>query len=354
MPTLTSTKLLDLVATTLPSIDTPQWSQIAQQLQEYEAMPRIFKKDMKTQKGGVGAQWQAMYRTGGAARRTGIYDVDVISRVNKWAQLTAQFVMRDTSWSISRHELLANVDAKKPEKLVDLLEGEEHAAMLDMAQLLEEDWFGTPDATDEKAMRGLFYYLVRGATDGFTGQNPAGFSDVAGLDSSLSKYANWRNYSFRYLALTRASAIKWMRRATRQTKWKSPTNVGSFRKFAGQKRRIMMNQDTLEAFEDAAQDQNDQLGPDVARYDGEATFKRMPLVYVHFLDADTTNPIIGCDYDVLEPVALEGDLFYRHDPAWLTGLMHNTMACWIDLSVLIKCYDRRRLWIGFQDAGADM
>lgn len=354
MANLSDAQWLDLANMTLRKMDQPNFVQVAQDQQDYEAMPRIFKKHIEIVEDGRGIEWYLMYRTNNAARRTDYASNDVLVLMDKWTKATADWVERETSWVTNR---IAMAKCRGSRALVRMFQQEEAAAMLDYCKMQEEDWFGpVPDASDAKGLHGLFYHITVGATDGFTGLNPTGHTSWCGIDRSLAKNANMRNWSFKYKTVSRQSLVKQVRLACYKTDWKSPVGFDA-RKFSNENLRILSNYNVTSTLTDLAQQQNDNQGSDLAMYEGEAQILRHPVVPIRFLDDNpdwTNNPVIGVNYQILKPCALSGNNMRRSDAHSLAPIKHNWYGVWIDSSITVKCYDPRRLWIGVQDAAASL
>lgn len=350
MPELNDEQWRDVVATVNRSRQMKKWTQLAQEMQSYEGM-RLFKQEARVITDGRGPEWKIMLRTNNAARKTDYATRDSLAMIDKWTTAQADWVGRDTSWFV---DINALARCKGESAMVEMFDKEEFAAQLDLAKQLEIDLFGIPDAADKKAFLGILYHIVKGATDGFTGGNPTGFSSWCGLDRSLDENANLRNYSIRYKNVTRESLVEALALAFYQTNWVSPVSTDA-RKFSQERMRVLTKYKVTAKLKRLAQDQNDNLGTELNMYDGEVTVARHPIIAMRHWDnnADITDdPLVGVDYSNLRPCTLSGANFRRSSPHILAGIDHNKIATWIDLSMACECLDPRRLFIAYQDDAA--
>lgn len=101
-----------------------------------------------------------------------------------------------------------------------------------------------------------------------------------------------------------------------------------------------MNETTISEFEDVGEAQNENLGRDVASMDDMIAFKRHPLIYIPYLDADTSNPIYMNDVETIKPIILKGDYLRESDAEKVPG-KHNWYKVDVDLSINFVCTNRR-------------
>ena len=321
MPEMPDTDILDLVATTQRKLGRGKVSQIAQNLQRYEVMPKWFKRDRVLIDDGIGIQRTVMTR--------------LLNLINiPWRHVT-------TNYGYERRELLMN---RGESRIVNEVKMRKEGAMLDLFEQMEDKAWSCPVAADVVDPYGVPYYVVKNAAEGFNGGNPSDHTAVAGLNSDA--YANWKNYTYTYTEFTQADLVLKMRRSHRRIGWKSPITVQEFRQEGYKQLRLYMTETVLENLENRARDQNDNLGPDFAELDGSAVFKKHSLVWVPQLDADTTNPIYFIDHSSFRPVILRGDFMHETTPKFL-DMQHNTIVVYMDMSFNFFCEDRRRNAVGY-------
>ncbi len=217
------------------------------------------------------------------------------------------------------------------------------AAMLDVAQGLEDDAWTLPSPTDRKSPYGVPYWIVKSATAGFYGKNPSGYANVAGIDTSAADAAGYRNYTDVFSAWSRADFILKSRRVLRHINWKSPVNIEQARK-VGNKMTIYTSETGIENVEMLAEDRAENLQRDLYTMDGAMTIKGHPYRYLPKLDADTDVPFYHVNHDSFYPVVLKGDWLREGKPKAMDGSpdgQHNTFVVWVDCSYNYLCIDRR-------------
>jgi hypothetical protein len=180
-------------------------------------------------------------------------------------------------------------------KIVDLVKTRYVGMMVSFYELLEELLWGKPDdSSDVKTPFGIAYWITRNATEGFTGANPVGFTaGKAGI--SQGTYARWANWSAQYTDISKTDLIRKMRKASRETKFRSPVSH-SQPTMSNMRNGIYAPSDEIGLLEEAVEDQNMSLGNDIASKDGRVMFKGTPLTYAPYLDDDSGNPIYMIDW----------------------------------------------------------
>lgn len=333
---LTDANIADMLTTTLHDLGRGRFTQIAQDLAEYYVMPRLLRAgNIRMQSSGIGIKETLMTGTGGSSRWVGLGEEDAYNWNDILTQLTVVWTRLTDNMMWERRMLLEN---RGEARVNNVIKPQRVAMMLRIADALEEGYFGTPDASDTKLPWGLRYWCVKNATTGFNGSLPTGFTTVGGVN--LTTYPNFKNYTFQYAAVTKADVIKKLRTAHRKTKWRSPYKTSEMQSEFGARRQIFMNEATISEFEDVGEAQNENLGRDVASMDDMIAFKRHPLIYIPYLDADTSNPIYMNDVETIKPIILKGDYLRESDAEKVPG-KHNWYKVDVDLSINFVCTNRR-------------
>ncbi len=190
--------------------------------------------------------------------------------------------------------------------------------------------------SDTKLPYGLPYYIVKNATTGFNGGAPSGHTTVAGV--SLTDSPTFKNYTAAYVSVTKPDLVKKMRTAARKIKFVSPVQVPEYR--GSQRQHIYVNETTIADIETLGENQNENLGRDIASQDGRMVFHGNPIVYVPQLDTDTSNPVYMVDHGTFYPVCLKGD--YLRESENKAPNQHNLTQYFVDLTYNFLCVDRRR------------
>jgi len=223
--------------------------------------------------------------------------------------------------------------------IVDFLVTKYSGMMVSWFETIEAALWSKPtDSNDTLKLFGLQYWITRSAAEGFSGGNPSGFtSGKAGI--SQSTYARWANWSNTYTAVSKVDLIRSMRKAHREIQFESPLSHAepTFKTGNG----IYMPSDTLGLFEEALEDQNMNLGNDVASKDGRAMFKGSPLVYAPKLDADAAEPIYMIDWKWFTIGVVPG-WESKMTPPYPVADMHNVRRVDLDASLNTICTDLRR------------
>lgn len=333
---LRDTDIADMLTTTLHDLGRGRFHQIAQEIVEYIVLPRLLRKErIRIQSSGVGIKETLMTSTGGSARWVGLLEEDVLNFNDLLDSMTVNWCRLTDNMLWERRMLLEN---RGEARINDVIMPQRVAMMLRMADALEEGYFGAPDASDVKKPWGLKYWIVKNATTGFNGGVPSGFTTVGGV--SLSDSPTFKNYTFQYTDVTKADLIKKLRTAHRQTNWRSPVKKPGMVSEFGERRQLFCNEETISAIEDVGESQNENLGRDIASMDDTIVFKKHPITYVPYLDADTTNPIYMNDLDSIVPFVLKGD-YLRESDARVSPKQHNAFEVHVDLSINFICTNRR-------------
>lgn len=346
--TIQAQDMPDLIAGTLPDLGRMKFQQVYQDLQEFEVYSKLLKKGrVDIQSSGVGCNKNIMIADAASdAAHQGYTDEDSTNIQDTMRTLKVNWVHVVTKWSvIYQTDILMNSGSAE---IFNVLKTRRCKAMIDLAQILEDAYFGAvPDADDETNPRALKYWFVQNATTGFTGTAPSGYTLVGNLNPSL--LTRWRNYAGTYTGVvSKKGAIKTLRTAHRQCGWKSPVQVPDYTKGSGEKYRLFVNGTTLEEFEEVGEDQNENLGKDVASMDGTIVFKKHPIVWIPKLDADTNNPIYLQNNDTMMLAVLKGDFLRETPPKTHAPFQHNVFQTFVDTTYAPICVDRRRNAVLYQ------
>jgi hypothetical protein len=225
----------------------------------------------------------------------------------------------------------------EPHRFVDMVKTQRAGAFLDAIKLLESQWFGAPTSSaDLDNMWGLFYWIVKNDTTGYTGDVPAGFTTVGGLT-----HANWKNYSAQYSTINDADFMAKLNAMFRKTHFVSPLGNEDMAKQIRDQYAIYLSEDTLVGMEILAKAQNTNIGNDVAAYMGGTVYKGLPLKWAPALDTDTEDPLYLINWDTFKTYVLTGEFFREAAPKEIPN-QHRTIAVDIDLTANFVCIDRRR------------
>jgi hypothetical protein len=167
--------------------------------------------------------------------------------------------------------------------------------MVSLYEYLEAVLWSKPvDDTDTLTPFGIAYWVVKNATEGFTGGNPTGFtSGRAGINSNT--YTRWKNWSAPYSEISKTDLVRKMRRAARKTRFRSVVSHAE-PTLGAMANGIYTNDTVLGIMEELLEDQNMNLGNDLDSKGGRVQFKSSPVIYAPYLDNDTENPVYMLDW----------------------------------------------------------
>lgn len=355
MPILQAADIPDLVLGTLNDLGQGKWTDIASSLQEHIALPQLLNKNKVAFQGGKGIQYNIMVKHGGAARQTGLFGTDNVNRTDVMKQAEVPWRHTDTNWAVDIREILMNSSS---EAIFDLIKSQRASAWVSLAEHLEQQfWSSAASATDENVW-GVGNWIVydNSASDGtgaFTSAVPTGFTTVAGL--SPTTYTRWRNWSGRYSVIDNTSAAtnlitRW-REAAVKCSFKSLPQAAIPQYATGMEMGYYTNYDVISSLEYALTQQNDDLGNDIASKDGSVVFRRIPVTYVPFLDTANSDPVFGINWKHFQPCFLSGN-YLRETKLDKSPNQHNVMSFFVDLTMNIRCTDRRSQFVLSNSASA--
>lgn len=337
MAILQAEDINDIVNGTLRKLNKGKLRQIAQALQRYPVMKTWFRKDRIVLGDGYGIQHDLLDKLDEtAADHVALFEEDNVAVPDVLSQLRVDWVHARTQWSYDVREPSMN---RGESKIVDVVRARETAAMIKLADKLEAAAWSVPSASNRKTPYGIPYYVVYNSTDGHEGLAPTGFTTVANINPTNN--TKWRNYSATYVNVTYDDIVKLMRTAHRKCGFTPPVEGQSPHKMP--RYRIYMDETTISDFEDVSRQQNDNLGPDVAKMDDTSVFKKIPLVWIPYLDDNMTsgsNPVYMIDHACFYPAVLGGHFFRRTGPQ-TSANSHNVKEVFRDITYQYVCIDRR-------------
>ncbi len=313
----------------------PKVSNIAQALRDYPTVRDMLKKKRRLFRGGRGIEVNLFDKLGTGADHVGLLDAENPQYQDHLTQMTTAWVhARDSYMMEYRSDVLMNTGG---EKLVDIMKMREAATMMRLVAELEDKIWESPAVGDLTNPRGFPYWIVQNSSSGFNGGHEGSHTSTGGVDVAV--HPNYKNYSGTFTDITKLDAVQKIRRMLKKIKWRSPVSLSEYRSQTDM--QLLMNEETQTEFENLAQQQNQNLGSDLAMYDGSTVIKKMPLRDVPQLDAETNKPIYAIDFGSTKFAILRGDFFRRTTKDG--GMTQpNSTATFIWLSYNLVCYDRRR------------
>ena len=225
-------------------------------------------------------------------------------------------------------------------KIVDLIKVQYTGMMVSWYEGLEEILWGKPaSVSDTKTPFGIAYWVVKNETEGFNGGNPDGFTDGrAGI--STGDVARWANWTARYVEISRQDLVRKMRKAHRNTKFRSPVSH-SQPTLGGMRNGIYTSDTVIGLVEEALEENNMNLGNDLNSKEGKTLFKGTPLTWAPYLDDDTTDPVYMLDWKWLAVGVMAGWENQLTKP-YMVPDMHLVRRVDLDASLQMICTNLRR------------
>lgn len=339
MPSLNIEQFGDLLTVTLPKYPKPNYTDLVQDLTEYIVVDQLLGPNSIVEKGGDSCDWPVRTQTAGRFANISITDQDSFNIVDGFTMASVNWRKSKVDYAFYEEEYSLNMGE---EQIVDLIKSREDGCNFDFAEGMENNFWRFPSATDSLTPFGLPYWCTKNNTIGFHGGIPTGYSSVAGI--SPTTYSRWNNYSGQYGNIILTDMIVKARNMAVATFFKPAVKSVPDLGKSGMKRGYYTTRTVVRTFEDVVDSRNDNLGPDVAKNDGMAMFRRAPVVYVPRLDEDTTNPFYQIDWSVLKVIKQSGWWEKRTIISPYPG-QRNVTAVFKDFLYQIACYSRRNLGV---------
>ncbi len=350
--------IADLVKGTLVDLGRLKWTLIATNYQKYVFGSHMLHKEKVGFESGRDIQFNLQVAQSLAARMVALGQQDVVNIVDTMQTAVIPWRHSTTSWAVVRQTLKMN---REPAKIFDLLKEYRAASMVSMADLLETQGWNTPNSSsDNLNVLGLPHWLVPNTTQGFNGLNPFGFSAGCGGLSSVT-YPNWANYTDSYGNVTKQDFVRRWRRASDFCEFEAPVGVDHSSYETGGGYGYYCTYYVKGLAEEILEQQNDNLGHDIASMDGKVMFRRTPLTWVPRLEtlsgtggmstgfSNSTytsqggyplNPLFGICWKVMRPIFLKGEYMLEHGPVPVP-FQHTALQTFLDLTWNVICHDRR-------------
>jgi hypothetical protein len=352
-------ELVVLTRSTLKNMDRGKLTNLMTNTRRHEAWNRLIRRKSFQLDGGESIKHNALFQDNGAAKWTALYDEDTTGHAEGLENVETPWRHMVTSWSIDRREpALNNGDPRL--KIIDIMKIKRAQGWQSNVNLFEPAFWSKPvSSSDKLTMWGIMNWIVDSDVDaltdqaagddgnnGFNGGNAAGFpAGPGGLDSSLPQYAAWRNYTDVYTNISRDDLFRRMRTCHEMINFETPQDIEDFRSAAGRGSQYMIytTYPVVREIEELLEDRNDDLGHDIAVFDGAATFKKHKIISVPQLEkSDLLNPIYFINWDVLRIYFKSGFVLNESKPDRDPN-RHNVVTSFVDTMLNISCCDRRSL-----------
>lgn len=333
---------LDLVTATLADMQRGGYSDITHTLRNHVFLEMILNKEHVDLE-GEGKEYQFnMVVQGSTAASNTLVAQPITPRMEDHLTL-GQVPWRNsnTNWAMEDRIVSMQTSATK---LVDLLQLTKSKAYEDLGDLIEANaWTAPPSSSDDLAPYGVPYWITKASgTPDFQGAAPSGFTTKGGI--SPTTYPNYKNWTGQYAAVTKDDLVRKIRKALRQVGFKPA--FPKYSKETGPKNgrrkyEMFTTYSVVQQLEDLVQSQNDNLGSDLARFEGDVMIKRTPVQVCDYLDQnDATNPVYGFCWDYWKIGFLNGE-YINESPVRYSELQHRTFFQHVDLTYNFCCWNVR-------------
>jgi hypothetical protein len=341
MPALQASGIGDLIAATTRDFGEPNFTEIATDLQEHPIAEALMgnMEDMKKFGSGTGLQWNVMVGHNNSAVNSGLYATVRPNQIDTMIQAQVDWRYSRFHYAIERREVAMN---RTPRRIIDLIQERRIAALISFAELLENNFWRFPAATDTETPLGLPYWVGKSATAGYNTTLPTGYTTVGNIIPA--NYPRWAPYAFPFTNISDDDWLASLRLAMDQTNWKPPVG-GIPSTVKGSKRRLFSNITVKQQAENLAKTQNENIGPDLAKYDGGVMVRKTPLEYVPFLNADSTNPTYGLHMGSFQVGYMAGEWMKQVVIPQLDSQPTVALTVW-DCMYNFFTYNRRLCFVG--------
>lgn len=337
--------VLDLAITTQKNLGKMKMTIAASDLQEHVAFNALLRKKRVSFESGTDVQWNVMVKHSGAAAVTGLFAVEDVAYQSVMQVANVPWRHTRTYFMIEERVIAMN---RTPAKVLDEYKKGRTDAVIAYAELMEKKFWEDTAAASTDDPLGVPYYIVRNSSTGFYGGNPTYASSVGAGNLSSATYDRWRNYTDRYTNVTKADLIRRWRKAATLTGFRNPTGVNNADYSTGDDKGYYCKYDVLATLEEVLEDQNQNLGNDVASKDGRTLFRGTPVTHVPYLDSAAgqtdQNPIYGINWGVFKVAILRGEWMNELKPMRLPN-SPRTIVVWTFCTHNLVCYDRRKQFI---------
>jgi hypothetical protein len=341
---LTPDQIADFTFATISNFKRNKWTDISLEHTEYISSKLIDEKKVVEQ-GGDQIKFDIQYKNTGTARVTGLYAQDNTSSEDVLTQGSCPWTFEDVSWSYDVREDQFQTDR---ETIVKLLLLKEHAALNNMAELMEQLLWTAPTSSTQAKPLGIPFWLQKDASTtpggAFNGGNPTGYSGGAAGVSSTT-YPRWKNWTFGYTNVTSDDLIKKIKKAMFNTHF-TPPHASPELAFGKGDHDIFTTYTVVEQMERLAESRNDNLGKDLAKYMNMVTVGGVGVKAVPYLEAnDSSQPLYGVNWKYFRPYVKSGLDMRRRKPKEAPN-QHMVYNVFIDHAMQYICYNRRCQWVG--------
>jgi len=320
------------------------WTDLSLEHQEYVSA-KILAERKVYESGGPHISFKLKVKNTGLARATGLFAQDVTKVEDVTISAQVPWTYQTVNFSYDLREDMFQSDR---ETIIRELQIREHDALSDMAELVEEQFWGAPTSTTDAVPMGIPFWIQKDATTtvegAFNGGNPSTHSGGrAGVNSTT--YPRWRNWTFGYSTPSTDDGVRKLKKALAFTRFIAPVPHPELG-WGKAQHEMFTTYRVVEPLERLAETRNDNLGGDVARYIGAVTIGGVPIRWVPYLEAnDTSDPIYGVNWAVIRPFVKKG-LWMRRGPPREAARQNLVREVHFDSGMNWIAVDLRKLFVG--------
>lgn len=347
MATLEAADVADLLIAAQKDLGRGKLTDISTDYQEMIALSNLMVKGRAVIESGTSIKWNVMRSTGNNFRTSGLFSVDNLNQADLMTTADVPWRHTETGFVYDvRERLMASGRAQ----VLDFYKLQRYGMLGGQAEGMEEIFWEEPSSsTDKETPYGIKYWLVYNVTEGFYGGNNTNWSSgPAGVNRTT--YPRWNNYTFNYTNVTRTDFIRKAKKARWSCAFRPSIPNAPIPQYSGPglpRYGQYTTYDLYSELEEAAEDQNDQLGRDLASMAGRVMLGRVPVTAVSYLQQNeaTADPFVGIDWKVFKAVFERGRYMLEDKPHVKAG-QHNVVEGFMDNSFNFVCYDPRKCFLG--------
>lgn len=323
MPAVIQADQIDgLIKTTQRHIERDRKASIAERLTKYVGVTNLFKPNKVTVTDGYGIEWNMTTDHSNTAMQVGLFDT--IAPATAIHQVRFNLPWRHSrahvSWDL--REIAMN---RSPARILNYIK--EKIFEMDVAwlELLEGQIWNAPVAGDDQSVMGIGYWIfspqdagtsvaatawASTSTGARVNLNLAAFPAGAGNVSRVT-YGRSAPWYQNYVAVTYGDLFKKMRRGFDETDFETPVSYSKLQD-GNTRFGIYCTQEDQRSAADECRLQNENVGTDLAYYDGKAMIRGVAITGVPKINeidaakATPTHPFIQIDWSQKRPFCLEG------------------------------------------------
>lgn len=342
----------------------PAWKDISMPLQKYWFAERLFNRAEADSMDGDLVNWKLQVANPDNFKLTGLYADDATNRVNLLEHGEMAWSMNTTNYT---YDILERVFRSSKTEIINYMNVQEHAMYNDYFKGMEALMFGPGPTSPTQAPRppspllwwiqpyntasgygnnDSAYQLAAGATSGFLGMDPYGFSSVGTGGVKSTDYSGWRNRVGVYAAFEEDDAIDTIVECMDKCFFTPAQSYAELAPASKPQWELLTTYSRLKAARGIAQNNNDNLQSDVAKYKGAVMIRGVPLLWVpawsnqEFGTARTDGLVLGINWETFHYYFAAGLQMVKRPP-YQDKDKHNVRWRVMDDSGQIVCYDRR-------------